>query len=273
MNPIPKVSLAILFCVTHLAMAEKAEQFVIKPSKGDGPFPVALWLHGYRGYSPDGYFPGGKPAALQKHADTIGAVIIGFPATTDLGDDTQQWSEEPVADHAYIQDRLLQISKTVNLDLKRVALFGFSQGAMVAGDLASIYPDYYAGAILMSPGGMGNPRPTGVKSAKHAEQTYFCFCGAKEHEGNVELTKAYGTHFKDVLGAKTTTKLYPGVEKHTRPPDFMKQFPLWIKAILDVAADPKKRAEQGDADQPAAIVDSKVEGNEKAKPESEGRSQ
>ncbi len=52
---------------------------------------------------------------MQKHADTMGAVIIGFPATTDLGDDTQQWSEEPVADHAYIQWKLKEIGRTVKL--------------------------------------------------------------------------------------------------------------------------------------------------------------
>src|SRR5262249_33084411 len=155
--------LALLACGS-LACAEKPRAFLFKPSNGSGPFPVALWLHGYRGYSPSGYFPGESESAMQKHADAIGAVIIGFPATTDLGDGSQQWSEEPVADHAYIQMRLKELEKTANLDLKRVALFGFSQGAMVAADVATQYPDSYLGAILMSPGGMGAPKASSLQT-------------------------------------------------------------------------------------------------------------
>ena len=230
-------AILLLVCVPQ-ARADKPKPFIITPTKGDGPFPVALWLHGYRGYSPTGYFPNETAAALQKHADALGAVIIGFPATTDLGDDTQQWSEEPVADHAYIQWRLKEIGKTVKLDLSRVGLFGFSQGAMVAADLATIYPDCYVGAILMSPGGMGSPKAAEVRKSEHEKQVYFCFCGADEQPGNVSLTKAYAGHLQKVLGAKVTLKLYPGVSKHARPADFMEKFPDWMAAILKSGAKP-----------------------------------
>lgn len=213
-------------------LAEKAKEFIIKPGQGDGPFPVALWLHGYRGYSAEGYFPGETREAMQKHADALGAVIVGFPATTDLGDDTQQWSEEPVADHAYIQARLKALAPKVNLDLKRVGLFGFSQGAMVAADLATLYPESYLGAILMSPGGMGGPKVSETRLPRHSRQVYFCFCGADEHEGNVGLTKAYAAHLEQALNSKVTLKLYEGVSKHTRPADFMEKFPAWMGAIL-----------------------------------------
>ena len=242
MRPILLISILLPIFV-NAAHAEKPAQFVFKPSKGEGPFPVAVWLHGYRGYSGEGYFPGEKREALQEHADKTGAVIVGFPATTDLGDGTQQWSEEPVADHAYIQYRLALLAETEKLDLERVILFGFSQGAMVAGDIATIYPESYIGAILMSPGGIGSPKATGVKNRDHTKQSYFCFCGAKEHEGNVELTKAYASHFKEVLGANTALKLYPDVEKHTRPPDFMTEFPNWIKSILEAQRQTRAGAE------------------------------
>src|SRR3954465_10133308 len=111
------ISVTVLLAIIPDARADKAKPFVFTPTSGSGPFPVVLWLHGYRGYSAEGYFPGETSAAMQKHADTIGAAIIGFPAPTDLGDNTQQWSEEPVADHAYIQWRLKEIGKTVKLDL------------------------------------------------------------------------------------------------------------------------------------------------------------
>jgi len=222
----------ILLTLVQAANADKPKPFTFVPTNSAGPFPVVLWLHGYRGYSADGYFPGESAAAMQKHADLLGAAIVGFPATADLGDNTQQWSEEPVADHAYIQSRLKELGKTVKLDLSRVALFGFSQGASVAADLATTYPESYLGAILMSPGGLGQPQAATSRKPEHAKQVYFCFCGADEHPGNVGLTKAYAKHLEDVLGAKVTLKLYPKVSKHTRPPDFMEKFPEWAGAIL-----------------------------------------
>ncbi len=232
------IAVAVLLATVHEVHADKAKPFIFTPTNGTGPFPVALWLHGYRGYSPEGYFPGETVAAMQKHADTLGAVIIGFPATTDLGDNTQQWSEEPVADHAYIQSMLKEIGKTVKLDISKVALFGFSQGAMVAADLATLYPENYMGAILMSPGGMGRPKAADIRTPQHEKQVYFCFCGAEEQPGNVGLTKAYAKHLEKDLGAKVTLKLYPGISKHTRPSDFMEKFPEWMAAILKPNAKP-----------------------------------
>jgi hypothetical protein len=34
------------------------------------------------------------------------------------------------------------------------------------------------------------------------------------------------------LGTHVTLKLYEGVSKHTRPPDFMTQFATWMGAFL-----------------------------------------
>ncbi len=234
--------LTCLFLVFQ-AKAEKAKPFIFKPANGHGPYPVVLWLHGYRGYSSNGYYSGAKAEAMQKHADAIGAVIIGFPATTDLGDSTQQWSEEPVTDHAYIQAKVKEIAKTTDIDLHRVALFGFSQGAKVAADLATIYPETYLGAVIMSPGGFKAPKASNVRAPEHAKQVYFCFCGAEEQEGNVKLTKAYAKHLEQVLGAKVTLKLYPGVSKHSRPPDFVEKFPEWMSAILAAKETTKNKAE------------------------------
>jgi len=230
---------AFLLTIALAVYAEKAKPFLFTPTNGSGPFPVVLWLHGYRGYSPEGYFPGETAVAMQKHADSLSAAIIGFPGTTDLGDNTQQWSEEPVADHAYIQSRLKEMAATSKLDLTKVALFGFSQGAMVAVDLATIYPESYMGAIAMSPGGMGRPKAANTRKLQHEKQVYFCFCGADEQPGNVNLTKAYAKHLETVLGAKVSLKLYPGISKHTRPPDFMEKFPEWMAAILKSDTKPK----------------------------------
>jgi len=103
---------------------------------------------------------------------------------------------------------------------------------MVAADLATLYPESYMGAIIMSPGGMGKPKAANIRKPQHEKQVYFCFCGADEQPGNVALTKAYAKHLETVLGAKVTLKLYPGISKHARPPDFMEEFPKWMAAIL-----------------------------------------
>ena len=207
----PRATVLAFLLLALPAKAEKAKPFVFIPSEGKGPYAVVLWLHGYRGYSPEGYFPGEKPEAMQKHADAIRAVIIGFPATIDLDDNTQQWSEEPARDHAYIQERLKEISKTTAIDLHRVGLFGFSQGAVVAADLATLYPESYRGALVMSPGGFKPPNAAKARKPEHERQVYFCFCGAEENEFNIRLTRAYAKHLDQILGAKVTLKLYPGV--------------------------------------------------------------
>ncbi len=190
--------LSALLISAAFLRAEKPAEFVITPSTGEGPFPVALWLHGLSRIFSNGIFSGESREAMQKHADLLGAVIIGFPATTDLGDNTQQWSEETVADHAYIQTRLKKIAATSKLDLTRVGLFGFSQGAMVAADLASCYPESYRGAILMSPGGFGEPQAARIKSPAHADQIYYSFCGGRGKPGQCSvdqgLRAASGNH-------------------------------------------------------------------------------
>ncbi len=81
----------VLLLFASFSEAAKPKRFIFVPKAAAEPMPVAVWLHGYRGYSADGYFPGATAEAMQKHADALGAVILGFPATTDLGDDTQQF--------------------------------------------------------------------------------------------------------------------------------------------------------------------------------------
>jgi len=209
--------------------AGKPEPVVYAPKNAkNGAVPIAVWLHGYRN------FPGflaDEREYFEGVADSLGIAIVGIPGTTPLEDGTLQWSEEPVADHAYIQQVLASLSEKHKLDTKRVALFGFSQGAMVAADVANLYPDAYQGAIVMSPGGFTEPKVRSQKSPVNATQIYFLVCGADEHPGNVQLTRFYAKELKN-LGAVVTFKEYPGVSKHTRPPDFKERFPEWIAAIL-----------------------------------------
>ncbi|HSJ03543.1 MAG TPA: hypothetical protein VK956_13865, partial [Verrucomicrobium sp.] len=51
-----------LCLISSWADAAKPNAFVFRPTNGTGPFPVAVWLHGYRGYSKEGYVRGGDKA-------------------------------------------------------------------------------------------------------------------------------------------------------------------------------------------------------------------
>ncbi len=216
-----------LFVVLALSAEAKPDPIIYLP-KGGQQFRVAVWLHGYRGY------PGVlKERFLQDVADSLKIAIVGFPATTELGDNTQQWSEEPTADHAYIQERLASLAEKHPIDVSRVALFGFSQGAMVAADLCTRFPESYAGAIVMSPGGMTTSQAASTPVAAHKNQRFWLVCMANEHPGNVELTRSYAKHLQ-ALGSQAKKIEYPGIREHTRPPDFQKRFPEWIADILQL---------------------------------------
>jgi predicted esterase len=215
-----------VFCALVLSGFAKPDATVYLPANGPTHCKVAVWLQGYRGY------PGLiKEPYLQEIADRLGIAIVGFPATTELDDETQQWSEEPAADNAYIQERLRELAQRHHFDVDRVALFGFSQGAMVAADLCTRFPDRYAGAIIMSPGGITGPHPAETQQPRHKDLVFWVTCMADEHPANVNLTRAYATHLA-ALGSKVTKIEYPGIAKHTRPPDFQQRFPEWISAIL-----------------------------------------
>jgi len=66
------VAIAVLLATIPEVHADKAKPFVFAPTNSSGPFPVAVWLHGYRGYSAKGYFPSETATAMQNHAETLG---------------------------------------------------------------------------------------------------------------------------------------------------------------------------------------------------------
>lgn len=167
---------------------------------------------------------------MQHHADELGAVILGFPGTVRLPDGTFRWSENPSTDDGYVLARLNDAARTIALDLSRVALFGFSEGGLVAAELATLHPDRYLGAIVMSPGGSGPPRVAARRLPDHARQTYLLFCNAGEDPAVVAATRALASHLKG-LGARVTVRVSAGF-LHDRPPGFMERLPGWIREIL-----------------------------------------
>jgi predicted esterase len=167
---------------------------------------------------------------MQRHADAAGAVIIGIPGTIELPDGGRRWSEDPASDDACVRSRLRGAAKTLDLDLSRVALFGFSEGGLVAAELATIHPDLYRGAVVMSPGGTSVPRVAARGRPEHARQLYLFFCNAGEDPEVVALTRALAADVRD-LGARARLRISAG-SLHARPPDFMEKLPDWIREVL-----------------------------------------
>ncbi len=50
----PIIALVTAFLCTQSGFADTPKAFVFKPTKGEGPWPAEVWLHGYRGYSRNG---------------------------------------------------------------------------------------------------------------------------------------------------------------------------------------------------------------------------
>jgi len=209
----------------------------------EDPIPGAIWLHGY----------GWNPSELsifeedyQQIANDLGIALIGISASTKIEEGSYEWLEDREGDYDHITGVLDVHSDQVTLDWPNVALFGFSQGAKVAGDLAAHYPDKFRGAILMSPGGQQDEDVPEVPETGHLDQCYVCVVGAEEAYGNVKLTEAYARKL-EALGAQVILKKYEGVEEHSTPPDYDARLPEWLAKILN--PENESRPKEGSEDQ------------------------
>lgn len=217
---------------------EDAEVYIIIPQghSASDPIPGAIWLHGY-GWNPSeiSIFE----EEYQERANELGIAFIAISATQKIDEGSYQWTEDLETDSEYIQSVLAEHEGKVRLRWPDVALFGFSQGAKVAGDVALADPSRYAGAILFSPGGfLTRPEIPETALPGHAGQHFFCFVGADEAYGNVRLNQKYHDAFLE-MGASSIHKEYPGMEEHTTPPDFDEKLEEWLKTILGLKEIPK----------------------------------
>lgn len=213
---------------------EEAEFSLILPEghEPSEPIAAAIWLHGYgRNSSELAIFE----EDYQQMADDLRIAFIGISATSKMDEGSYQWIEEHRGDHDYLTAVLDYHSDEITIDWPNVALFGFSQGAKVAGDLASHYPAKFRGAILMSPGGQKDDDVPTISTQGNANQYYVCVVGADEAYGNVSMTRTYARKLKR-LGAEVFLKEYEGVEEHSTPPDYYERLPEWLGRILRAEA-------------------------------------
>lgn len=188
------------------------------------PITLLVGLHGL-GHNPAGFMEG-----YQTDADDLNIAFVGVSGTLPRGKTRFAWSQEHARNAARLDAAFKEIADRVTVQPGNVILFGFSQGAQVAAELAIRDPKKYAGAIVLSPGGLPDPDASVFVPGK-MRQGYVLAVGAREHPGNVRLTAEYARLCR-TAGAQVRHKEYPGVAQHNLPPDFLDVLPDWIDFIL-----------------------------------------
>ncbi|WP_426235169.1 hypothetical protein [Pseudomonas sp. TWP3-2] len=180
--------------------------------------PVVVWLHGYgvNGELGEGYQP---------LADT-GAIILGINGTQMINAvDSFRWIGPGFeGTHQTVQQGLKALEAQQCIDRKRVFLMGFSQGSQHAGALLAQHPDDYAGALLLSPGGM-QPTPT---ESKARGKRVFVINGQKEGPGNQQMSADFRKLFSD--GNEVKSRTHEG--GHVFPDDWSTSLPQALRWLM-----------------------------------------
>jgi len=149
-----------------------------------------------------------------------------------MEENTWESAEETEMDRDHIKAVLSANTDQVKLKSSGHILFGFSQGAKVAGDPAMNYPETYCGAIVMSPGGKkDNPDDPTSSSSRHRRQVYLCLVGENEPYGNISLIREYASDASRI-GAEVHHKVYPEISGHAARSDYENSLKTWLQDIL-----------------------------------------
>jgi predicted esterase len=191
------------------------------------PIGVLVGMHGL-GSRPDHFV---SEETYQEFADDLKLAFVGVSGTNATGPHGFVWAEDPEKDHEQVQRALNAVSDRVTVKAGDVILFGFSQGAEMAFEVAFAHPSDYRGALVMSP---GTSKPSTLKGLKPAAgnktQGFVFLCGAGEAPGNVLYTKRDAS-LAERAGARVELKLFEGVTTHTFPPDFADELKRRVRFI------------------------------------------
>lgn len=218
---------------------------LILPSNHDAsqPIPVLIGLHGLGGTAENLV-----DISVQDWANELNVAFLGVCGSLPTGPRNFEWAEDFDVDFARIEDALKEVAPKVKPQPGKILLYGFSQGAVVAGEQAVRHPDLFAGAILMSPGGNHFPRISKVEPKPiHKTQGFVCLSGAKEAVGNRVMHRSYVRSFTE-LGSRLQHHAYADVEDHDLPPDYSEAFPKWVQFIFNEETD-KENAPSVEPDQ------------------------
>lgn len=147
--------------------------------------PVVVRLHGYGGNGELG-------EDYQSLADT-GAILLGINGTEMIDTvDSFRWIGPGFeGTHQAVQSGLKKLATQHCIDRKHVYLMGFSQGSLHAGALLAQHPDDYAGALLISPGGLQSTPTTSLAQGKRVVVIHGKMEAASNREMSAEFRKLF----------------------------------------------------------------------------------
>lgn len=212
----------------------EAVQVLQVPAEHDPatPLPTAIFLHGY-GSTPDLV----RDAYFERLANGYGMAIIGVSAPLEWASEEEnespgyQWLEFPVTDAMRVTAALDALEGQVVPESGRSVLFGFSQGAAVAAELAAREPERYAGAILISPGAFTKLALASLAKSARLDQRYVITVGAGEDADTLTAARAYERALRE-HGAEVQLREVAGQTEHDLPDDFYAQFGPWLEYVL-----------------------------------------
>jgi len=143
--------------------------FVPPEYRGDRPWPLVLFLHGYgdRGTEGRQYTAVGLPPALESLKDGFGFLVLCPQGESGT------W--EPAGDDARrAMELLAKVEKEYRVDAKRTYLTGLSSGGAGTWGLAARYPDRWAAIVPVASSGS----PALAASIKHVP----CWCFHNSHD-------------------------------------------------------------------------------------------
>jgi predicted esterase len=233
----PRVLKFLERCADYWSESGVEDHQLVLPANHSGePIPVMVWLHGKGDQAASYVFP-----ELQDIADQRQVAFVSVSGTEPTGPTSFVWSDDMQRNEARIDAALAKFADKLKPQEGKIALGGFSQGGLVAGELAARSPKRYSGALIMSPGGF-HPSLNEIEPAEeHRRQVVIAVCGAGEHPIVVEFAERYAKWF-EAAGASVTHKPYDDLDDHTLVPDFEERLPEWIPALLLVAELPEPAA-------------------------------
>jgi predicted esterase len=227
-----QVSKFLRQCGEYWGSQDILKTAVYLPKNYDGKTPIVtiVGLHGL-GSDPQNMFGD----LVQKFADKLNVAFVGVSGTIPRGKSSFVWSEQPETDHRHIVKALDSLADRMQVKPGHVIAIGFSQGAQASLEAAVRYPEFYAGAIVLSPGNREGSKLANVQPSPELANRGFVFVvGAGEHPGNVQLT-AQDALWARRAGAKVIHRPTIAQTQHTFPGDFENCLPEWIKFINEAA--------------------------------------
>ncbi|WP_037384997.1 hypothetical protein [Serratia sp. DD3] len=170
----------------------KAQYSVPNGSPPATGWPTVIYLHPY-----------GRAANITPKDRLLfaeaGVAYIELNGTQMLAENSFRWSiDSEESTHSAIQRTLQELTPKLKLNPHQVYLTARGQGALHAGNLMAKYPQFYAGALLITPQGKIPPASYSLAENKRIMIAYY---GHQNFNG-----KALALHFTNLFSNQNLTK-------------------------------------------------------------------